>query len=359
MKQSWSAAWGAALLVSAAAPTVFAAQGDVLGTVPLPGTTPVGLESDGQGGLYVTSIGDDTLYRIDLSGVVQESFPLAQSGNPLGVTLLAPDVLFITDTAGSDVDRYTTAGSYVSSFSVAGQTAFPEGITYNSDRNTLLVINGDISGNTAIEYQLDGTLVQTFPIAGASQDGASFDPVRGTYWVCDSGTDTVRQYDQDFNQIDSFPGTSAAGFSGCEGVAVIGDRLYVTASSLGTAVIFELTPSHECAALMQEPDVNVIDLRGSTRRQTIRGLQGVRNVIFGGSNNDVIYGGGLDDCIDGGDGNDTIYGKDGSDILIAGLGRDSIVGGSGGIDRCIIDELDSASQCEVVESSYVGQPSGE
>ncbi len=343
-----------ALLASVAAPLANAAQGDVLRTIPLPPFTPVGLEHDGQGGLYVTTIGDDTLSLIDLNGNVQSSFVLTHSGNPIGVTLVAPGALFVTDTLDQDVDRYTTAGAYVSSFSVSVQTTFPEGITYNSDRNVLLVINGD-GGSNAIEYLLDGTFVQSYSIAGSSQDGVSFDPARGTYWVCDSGTDTVRQYDQDFNEIDSFPGTIAAGYSGCEGVAVIGDELFVAASGSAVAVVFELTPTHECSALALEPDVNVIDLRTSIRRQTIRGLPDVRNVIFGGSNNDVIYGGKLDDCIDGGDGNDTIYGKEGSDILIAGAGRDSVIGGSGGIDRCIIDELDQVSQCEVVEQSDLNQ----
>jgi Ca2+-binding RTX toxin-like protein len=339
-----------ALVGGAMAPLANAAQGDVLGTVSLPGGTPVGLEHDGQGGLYVTTIGDDTLSRIDLNGNVQSSFVLAQSGNPIGVTLMEPGTLFVTDTVDVDVDRYTTAGAYVSSFPVGAQTTFPEGITYNSERNVLVVINGS-GGNIAMEYQMDGTFIQSFPIAGSSQDGISFDPVRGTYWVCDSGSDTVRQYDQDFNEIDSFRATVNAGYASCEGVAVIGDRLYVVATGSAVAVIFELAPTHECSALALEPGVNVIDQSGAYGPQTIHGDRRSRNVIFGSAYNDVIYGGSKDDCIDGGDGNDTIYGKEGSDILIAGEGRDRVIGGVGAIDRCIIDSRDSASQCEVVEQA--------
>ena len=89
---------------------------------------------------------------------------------------------------------------------MAGQTGFPEGITFNRITGHLYVVDGQ-GGNKVSEYTVDGTWIQNFTINGASQDGLTFDPDRCSYWIFDSGptgTDTVRHYDLDFVEMESF-----------------------------------------------------------------------------------------------------------------------------------------------------------
>jgi sugar lactone lactonase YvrE len=219
------------------------ALGDVLGSFVPPGQgLPVGLEDDGAGNLYMTEISGDVLWLIDTTGAPISSFPLTpNTGNGLGVTTDGVN-LWVTDTGGPDVDVYTLAGAYVSSFSVAGQTTFPEGITYNPNTGNLYVVDGDTTPpDNVFEYSTAGALLNTFPLATSSTDGIAYDPQRNSYWIYDSGSDTVTHYDTTFTPLESFPGTGTAGFGNGEGVGVIGSSLYVAATGANTIVEFDLT----------------------------------------------------------------------------------------------------------------------
>lgn len=233
------------------------AQGDVLGSFSAPGSLPVGAENDGNGNLLITDISGDTVYLIDTTGGIISSFSVAaQSGNPIGVTTDGTNI-YVGDTDGDDIDIYTTAGTYVSSFSVASETDFPEGITYNPVSNTLLVVDGDGTPNDHImEYSLAGTLINNTEISTTSTDGIAYDPNRCCYWVYDSGSDSVTQYDLDLNVIDSFPGTVNAGFSAGEGVAVVGNSLYVVAASSVTIVEFDISDAANLCAPTTVPTLN-------------------------------------------------------------------------------------------------------
>lgn len=222
------------------APDYNRALGDVLGTFLPSGTAPCGLEHDGSGNLYQTDLDGQIVYLIDTTGTVITSFSVgANSLNPIGVTTDGTN-LFVTDGDGDDVDEYTSAGTYVDSFSVLAQTTFPEGITFNPNTGNLYVVNGS-GGNVVIEYTLTGSLVATYPIGGSSPDGIAYDPVRNSYWVYDSGTDSVSHYDLSFTLLEAFPGPIAAGHGRGEGIAVIGDSCYVVGIENDIIVEFDLT----------------------------------------------------------------------------------------------------------------------
>ncbi len=220
--------------------------GAVLGDFPIDpsiGGLPVGLEHDGGGNLLGTAISVDTFYTINTSGTLVNG-PVsigANSFNPIGITITADGTsIYVTDSSDADVDMYDTAGNYASSFSVAAETTFPEGITYSQPDGNLYVVGG--SGVAEVlQYDLAGTLLNRFPINGSSPDGIALDLQRCVFWIYDSGTDTVRSYDSTFTQIDAFPGTGAAGFSSGEGLAVIGNSLYVMASGSDTVVEFDIS----------------------------------------------------------------------------------------------------------------------
>jgi len=63
-------------------------------------------------------------------------------------------------------------------------------------------------------------------------------------WHLSSGdSDVVTHYDASFSPIESFSGTAASGFGAGEGVAVIGDSLYVAAASTARIVEFDVADS--------------------------------------------------------------------------------------------------------------------
>lgn len=215
--------------------------GAVIGSFPVDpafSNLPVGLENDGSGNLDLTEIGGmiPNAGVIDTTGAaVTGPTGLSDTGNAIGITRIGGN-LAITDTTTAEVDYYDPSYTFVSSFSVAGETTFPEGITTAPFSGNLYVVDG-AGGNVVIEYDPSGTLVTTFPINGSSPDGIAFDPIRCTFWIYDSGTDTVRSYDSTFTEIETFPGTAAAGGGGGEGLGVIGNRLYVM--DPGNSQVFE------------------------------------------------------------------------------------------------------------------------
>ncbi|PWB77434.1 MAG: hypothetical protein C3F15_03385 [Holophagae bacterium] len=233
--------------------------GQVVGsfTFPNPPIPPnhalTGIEHDGLGNLYCadTGAGSDpsqfflSTTREPVAQVIDGPFVVeSHSGTPIGITTDGRSV-FVGDVSGADVDVYDLAGNYLRSFSVASQTGFPEGITFNRITDHLYVVDGQ-GGNKVSEFTLDGTFIQNFTVNGASQDGLAFDPWRCSYWLYDggpSGTDTVRHYDFNFVEMESFAGPLAAGYGYGEGVAVIGDRLYIMSSVAGvaTVVVFDIT----------------------------------------------------------------------------------------------------------------------
>lgn len=205
------------------------------------GGTPVGLEDDGAGNLLITDIGDDLISTISSVDGSLISAGFAGTGNPIGVTTDGTNI-YHTDTTADAVFVFDLVGNPQGSFSVAAETTFPEGITFSPVDGNLYVVNGS-GGNMVHQYSTTGTLLNSFPILGSSPDGIAWDPLRSVFWIYDSGTDTVRSYDTAFNVVDSFPGTIANGFAGGEGLAVIGDSLFVVATGSNLVVEFGLTPT--------------------------------------------------------------------------------------------------------------------
>ena len=68
-------------------------------------------------------------------------------------------------------------------------------------------------------------------------------------------------------------------------------------------------------------------------------LDGGKDTLIGGEDDDVIYGGGGDDHIDGGEGEDVIFGERGHDRILGGSGDDVISGGEG-MDIIFGDRVD-------------------
>ena len=229
--------------------------GEVVGSFtfpdpPIPPTTPYhnipGLEHDGRGNLYCSDLTVPQFFVVNTheptAQLIEGPFGVqAHSVTPKGITADRSHV-YIGDVGDADIDVYDLAGGYVRSFSVMPHTGWPLGITFSPITEHLYVVDG-WQTNVVFEFAVDGTYVQEFPINGLQQNGLAFDPNRCSYWIYDRGTDTVRHYDLDFVEMESFPGTNTAGFGLGEGVAVIRDRLYVISAPSGwpTVVVFDVS----------------------------------------------------------------------------------------------------------------------
>lgn len=106
--------------------------------------------------------------------------------------------------------------------------------------------------------------------------------------------------------------------------------------------IANITVLSPCEAYRDTPNANIIDLRGAPGGQTVRGVSGRFNVIFGSDFADTVTGGNAGNCIDGRGGSDRLTGGAGENLLIGGPSNDTLTPGSGstamhggpGTDRC-------------------------
>ncbi len=247
--------------VPGAQPPAAEQLGQVVGsfTFPNPPVAPshnvVGIAHDGNGNLYCTDTTVPQFFLVipdePVAQLIDGPFDVqAHSAVPIGITTDGRHV-YIGDTTGDDIDVFDPDGTYARSFSVAAQTGFPEGIAFNRTNGHLYVVDGQ-GGLEVHEFTLDGTFVQTFSIVPTSPDGLAFDHERCSYWLYDggpSGTDTVRHLDLNFVEMETFPGPLAAGFGYGDGLAVIGDRLYITTmvGSAATVVIFDVADAMSTA----------------------------------------------------------------------------------------------------------------
>ena len=72
-----------------------------------------------------------------------------------------------------------------------------------------------------------------------------------------------------------------------------------------------------------------IVVNGTEGIDTLTGMAGGSNTIYGLGGNDTLNGKELGDTLDGGAGNDILYGVAGNDTLFGGAGDDTLSGGDG------------------------------
>ena len=224
--------------------------GTVIGSFTSPGgTVPSGLEHDRRGNLYLTEADNDQVILMDTNGTVISSFSVTTyTTTAVGITTNGSQ-LYITDPQSSyteTISSYTLNGSYLFRFNIAQQSSFPEGITYNPHTHNLYIVDSDNNPpDTILEYTISGTLLNTYPLTTTSADGIAFDNLRCTYWLYDSGNDIIIHYSPVFTILETFPGSNLAGFGSGEGVAVIGNTLYLVAPETKSIVKFNLNKANK------------------------------------------------------------------------------------------------------------------
>ncbi|MEM6794146.1 MAG: hypothetical protein AAF725_09190 [Acidobacteriota bacterium] len=238
--------------------------GAVLGTFAYPdppigtGEIAIGLDAF-EGNLIGTEALTDFFFIMDTSGaLVSPAVSIVDDNRGLIGIADSPEGFWTTNVADPSAALFTADGTLVREFSVVSYSTFPEGIDVHTGTGHIFIADGS-GNNVIVEFEPDGTFVATHPVGGSSQDGLAFDPERCSFWLYESGTDSVRHLFFDgttMTEQESFPGTAKAGFGGGEGVAVIGDSLYVSsASAFATVVEFDISGAASDAdnALCQPP----------------------------------------------------------------------------------------------------------
>lgn len=122
------------------------------------------------------------------------SFNVAAGVDPNGVAVHpSSGNIWIADNGNDQLVEYTTAGAFVSSFSVSSQTDEPEGLDVDPVTGNLFVSDDDPGTGFIFEYTTSGTLVHTYDtkvttagLPGGPYDdleGLAIDPVTGYFYL--------------------------------------------------------------------------------------------------------------------------------------------------------------------------------
>jgi Ca2+-binding RTX toxin-like protein len=321
----WQLTLGGSVLVtaniSAHAPTSVAMTNEPTDIAWRPSDGHYFVSDDGQRKVFnLDPGGDGAIGTADDSWTSFSTTLNGPDGDPEGITYdTARDRIFVADGVDADVYEYTPEGSLVGHFDVARYGVNdPEGIEYNRDAGTLLVLSNRKSGPIVIETTTAGELLHTVDVSAA---GAR-KPAALAYAPASNGSGAMRFFIADRGVDNNRDPTAVDG------------KLYEMTAPLSVA----RSSRRECPGFAGDTRNQIVGtpgndiLIGTSRSDLICGLGG-NDVIRGRRGYDVILGGGGADILRGGRGNDTLRAQRGRDHLFGGRGNDRLEGGSG-VDDC-------------------------
>jgi hypothetical protein len=244
--------------------------GDPIGTLalPSPASDTFGLADAGSNLFWHAGYTPTNLvYLVNTNGVTVRSFDAsANSSEPGGVTTDGT-FLYVADANNAEVDIYDLDGVFQSSFGVAGT---PHGITYNPNTGNLYMVH--FLNDSVVEYTTAGALVDTYSLAGSSTyRGIEYDPQRNGYWIVDDGNRIVELYNLDFTVVRQSFAIAPAD----TGVAVKGNKLYITERGASQALIFDITEFQLAVPFFLDNGGNLV---GSMPPSGVASFVGVKNM---------------------------------------------------------------------------------
>jgi hypothetical protein len=220
----------AVLIVGLLASTAAGDPGDIMWSFPAQDGWVAGLCWDGT---YIWEAGryNATVYQVDpVTGAMVSSFGI--SGYARGITFDGT-YLWMANSGTGSIEQYTTTGTLISSFPVAG-AGNTRGVAWDGT----YLYNTDNGGGTVFIYTTTGTLVGSYTTAAVYPYDISWDYIGPTYmWCADPVTggytgapDIIWQLDAAGSAVSSFPapGTQAVGDSAYPaGITVVPPYLYI------------------------------------------------------------------------------------------------------------------------------------
>jgi hypothetical protein len=245
--------------------------GDPIGTLSLPSPAgdAFGLADAGSNLFwhagYTTT---NRVYLVNANGVTVRSFDASANASEPGGVTTDGTFLYVADANNTQVDIYDLDGVFQSSFGVVGT---PHGITYNPNTGNLYIVQ--FSSSTVVEYTTAGALVDTFPLVGAATTyrGIEFDPQRNGYWIVDDVSRIVELYNLDFTVVRQSFAIAPAD----TGVAVKGNKLYITERGASQALIFDITEFQLAVPFFLDNGGNLV---GSMPPSGVASFVGVKNM---------------------------------------------------------------------------------
>lgn len=263
--------------------TALSAQvGTFIGAFPQPTSSgyPVSVGAAQDGNLYILlGGGPPQVLRATPSGQLLSSFPAAGSFDAHGIAEAGSEVWLVDAgnpfTPGDEFLRsYSLSGTLLSSLPISANSSLPRRLTL-SPNGTLVFLDAWSPPDQALEYTTAGSLAMSHQLATTFTMGIAFDASRCSYWVYDAGSNTVRQYNLQFQELSSFVASATQPQTLGDGVAVIGDILFLAVPFMNQIQMYSLQGAIASPGCQAALEVDTVSPTGLGALMVVFAIAGV------------------------------------------------------------------------------------
>ncbi len=220
---------------------------------------PTGVDLDSSGRLIVADRGNDRIQIFASSGVViggplklvdtwvDDSRGRFSYGNPDGIVVATDGRVYAVDNGQDKIKVFSADGQFIKQFGpqLAGNVTLKNPLDLALDSNGDLYIT-DPDLDAVIKVDANGNFIAQFGGTGSAlgkldfPSGIALDAADNIY-VVDSLNDRIQKFAPNFSPLGSWNGTGTELFDAPIGIAIYGDRVYVTDSGNANKVrVFDL-----------------------------------------------------------------------------------------------------------------------
>ena len=186
--------------------------------------------------LYTVSDGNSTIYEIDFTGKVLNSFAIA-SADLEGITFSDNcDTFYVAEETNQKITKYLMNGTKLSSFSVTVATNIKnalEGVTMGAN-NHLFVLNEKTPG-TLLEFLSDKEIYRKTLDYTIDCSDIFYDKNDSSIWMVSDESKLVVK----MSNTGALLAKYSIPFYKGEGIAIVGNKIYIVDDSNGKFYIFE------------------------------------------------------------------------------------------------------------------------
>lgn len=185
--------------------------------------------------LMTVSDGNSTVYELNVQGVVLKTI-VVQGSDLEGIALSAGcDTMYLAEEGNQQISTYLMDGTKIRSLRIPVATVSNnglEGVTIDP-QGRLIVVN---EKNPRLLLEYSGTTEQSrFEITTALDlSDVSYDAAENQLWVISDESMKLQRYSRAYVLLNEY----ALPFSKGEGVAVVGDKIYVVNDATGKMFVF-------------------------------------------------------------------------------------------------------------------------
>ncbi|MCA9497236.1 MAG: DNRLRE domain-containing protein [Nanoarchaeota archaeon] len=204
-------------------------------------TTPFGIAVYGNS-LWVTSNDLDSVVKYSTAGTYLQTYSISsQTTAPRGITTIDGSEFWVSDNAGPNPDdtiiHYDSNFNYLDDFAVSGETGNPYGVTFNG---TDFYVSDDTNADSILHYDVSGTYIDSIPVDAYTTSSRGITMWGDNLWFVDAGgvapNNEILHFKVDGTLVDNFSIDSET--TTPVGIATLNSNQFYIVDNLNQRILF-------------------------------------------------------------------------------------------------------------------------